>query len=118
MSHKFVNKIVSRDGNIVLSVVKNGKVSDSSCEVDGISGGTITSKGVDEMLKSCLKRYSAFLSSAAADATSGATKVENAAQDSAAAKMAAVDSTVCALKDSLVAKADSIVKEVKDELKK
>jgi len=117
-TEQFVNKTVSRDGNIVLSVVKNGKVSDSSCEVDGISGGTITSKGVDEMLKSCLKRYSAFLSSAAADATSGATKVENAAQDSAAAKMAAVDSTVCALKDSLVAKADSIVKEVKDELKK
>lgn len=117
-TEQFVNKTVSRDGDIVLSVVKNGKVYDSSCEVDGISGGTITSKGVDLMLKTCLKRYSAFLSSAAADATSGATKVENAAQDSVAAKMAAVDSTVCALKDSLVAKADSIVKEVKDELKK
>jgi Na+-transporting NADH:ubiquinone oxidoreductase subunit C len=30
---------------------------DSKYEVDGISGGTITSKGVDEMLNDCLKSY-------------------------------------------------------------
>ena len=116
-TEQFKGKTVTRDGNVVLSVVKNGKVSDSSCEVDGISGGTITSKGVDEMLKTCLKRYSSFLSSAT-DATSGATKVEAAAQDSVAAKIAVVDSTINAVKDTIVAKVEPIVKEVKDELKK
>jgi Na+-transporting NADH:ubiquinone oxidoreductase subunit NqrC len=30
-------------------------------EVDGISGGTITSVGVDAMLKSCLNSYLSFL---------------------------------------------------------
>ena len=29
----------------------------SKYEVDGISGGTITSKGVDAMLKNCLSSY-------------------------------------------------------------
>lgn len=86
-SEQFKGKTVSKDGNVVLSVVKNGKVADSSCEVDGISGGTITSKGVDAMLKSCLSRYKSFLASAtpAADANSGATKVEAAADSTAKA---------------------------------
>ncbi|WP_302614207.1 FMN-binding protein, partial [uncultured Bacteroides sp.] len=42
-------------------VVKNGKVEKPAYQVDGISGGTITSVGVDAMLKTCLGSYMSFL---------------------------------------------------------
>ena len=57
----FVGKKVLENGEIGLSVVKNGKVSKLDYEVDGISGGTITSQGVDAMIKDCLKLYNPFL---------------------------------------------------------
>lgn len=131
-SEQFKGKTVSKDGNIVLSVVKNGKVSDSSCEVDGISGGTITSKGVDAMLKDCLKRYKSFLASAAAtDANSGATKVEAADSTAKCCSTAAKEAEAKAAQTSgkegygdfsvveeKIQKVDSIKKEVKEELKK
>ena len=44
-----------------LGVVKNGKVEKPEYQVDGISGGTITSVGVDAMLKACLGSYMSFL---------------------------------------------------------
>jgi Na+-transporting NADH:ubiquinone oxidoreductase subunit C len=50
------------DGDAVaLGVEKFGKVEKPDYQVDGISGGTITSKGVDAMLKSCLGEYIKFL---------------------------------------------------------
>lgn len=49
------------DGNVVLDVVKNGKVADAEHQVDGISGGTITSVAVGSMLKECLGNYTKFL---------------------------------------------------------
>ena len=49
------------NGEIALNVVKNGKVSNSEYEVDGISGGTITSVAVGNMLKTCLGNYKVFL---------------------------------------------------------
>ena len=58
---QFVGKKTLKDGAVALSVVKNGKVADAAVEVDGISGGTITSNGVDAMLKDCLKNYIKFL---------------------------------------------------------
>ena len=58
----FVGKKVLENGEVGLSVVKNGKVAKPDYEVDGISGGTITSQGVDAMLKDCLKLYKPFLS--------------------------------------------------------
>ena len=59
---QFKGKKVLENGNIALSVVKNGKVAKPDYEVDGISGGTITSNGVDAMIKDCLKLYNPFLS--------------------------------------------------------
>lgn len=59
---QFVGKKVTENGAIGLTVVKNGKVANPTYEVDGISGGTITSQGVDAMLKDCLKEYNPFLS--------------------------------------------------------
>lgn len=60
--NQFQGKKVLENGNIALSVVKNGKVVKQDYEVDGISGGTITSNGVDAMIKDCLKLYNPFLS--------------------------------------------------------
>lgn len=58
---EFDGKKVMKDGQIALAVEKNGKVTDPAYQVDGISGGTITSKGVDDMIKNCLGQYNKFL---------------------------------------------------------
>ena len=46
-------KIFDADGNVVLSVVK--KVEDAAVQVDCVTGATLTSNGVDAMLKDGLK---------------------------------------------------------------
>ena len=58
---QFAGKKVTENGAIGLTVAKNGKVTKPDYEVDGISGGTITSLGVDAMIKDCLKLYNPFL---------------------------------------------------------
>ena len=58
---QFTGKKVMKDGAVELAVEKNGKVTEPDYQVDGISGGTITSKGVDAMLKVCLSQYDKFL---------------------------------------------------------
>ena len=73
-------KALNAAGDVVISVVKNGKVQNAECEVDGISGGTITSNGVNAMLKDGIGLYKAFL----------AKKCEQ------ACCAAACDSTACA----------------------
>jgi Na+-transporting NADH:ubiquinone oxidoreductase subunit C len=73
-------KALNADGDVIISVVKNGKVQNAECEVDGISGGTITSNGVNAMLKDGIGLYKAFL----------AKKCEQ------ACCAAACDSTACA----------------------
>ncbi|MCC8187529.1 MAG: Na(+)-translocating NADH-quinone reductase subunit C [Bacteroides sp.] len=57
----FKGKHVMKNGTVALGVEKNGKVTDPQYQVDGISGGTITSVGVDEMLKRCISQYEQFL---------------------------------------------------------
>lgn len=58
---QFEGKRTLENGTVALSVVKNGKVEKPEFQVDGISGGTITSNGVDAMLKDCLSQYIKFL---------------------------------------------------------
>ena len=58
---EFREKKTLENGEIALGVVKNGKVEKPDYQVDGISGGTITSVGVDAMLKNCLGSYKSFL---------------------------------------------------------
>ena len=58
---EFPGKQVIDGGEVALSVVKNGQVERPGFQVDGISGGTITSSGVDAMLKACLGHYKNFL---------------------------------------------------------
>lgn len=43
------------------SVIKKGQKAETGDQIDAISGATITSKGVDAMLKKCLEPYKAFL---------------------------------------------------------
>ena len=51
---KFIGKkIFDENGNVVLSVVK--KVEDAAAQVDCVAGATLTSNGVDAMIKDCLK---------------------------------------------------------------
>ena len=58
---QFPGRKTVKDGEVALEVVKNGKVTDADYQVDGISGGTITSMGVKDMLYNCLSEYKAFL---------------------------------------------------------
>ena len=58
---EFTGKKTLENGAVTLGVVKNGKVEKPEYQVDGISGGTITSVGVDAMLKACLNSYISFL---------------------------------------------------------
>ena len=60
-------KALNANNEVVISVVKNGKVQNPETEVDGISGGTITSNGVDAMLKSSIGLYKAFLAEKACE---------------------------------------------------
>ena len=58
---QFPGKKTMDGAEVALTVVKNGKVSDTTHQVDGISGGTITSTGVAAMLEDCLSAYTEFL---------------------------------------------------------
>ncbi|MCH5326896.1 MAG: NADH:ubiquinone reductase (Na(+)-transporting) subunit C [Duncaniella sp.] len=64
-SDQFQGKQVFKEGRFrPVAVVKNGsKPMDGEDYVDGISGGTITSKGVSAMLDNCLTPYRKFLQS-------------------------------------------------------
>ncbi len=44
-----------------VTVVKGGAPADDQYGVDAISGGTITSKGLEAMLYDCLVKYSDYL---------------------------------------------------------
>lgn len=55
-------KIFNSNGQFTsIAIVKPGQTAQGQDYVDGISGGTITSQGVDVMLKSCLAMYEPFL---------------------------------------------------------
>lgn len=58
---QFKNKKMLKDGKISFTVAKGGAAPGDDYAVDAISGGTITSKGVEDMLLECLDAYSAFL---------------------------------------------------------
>ena len=60
---QFVGKHLIKDGRMLpVAVVKAGQTPDGDEDyVDGVSGGTITSKGVGAMIDNCLTPYSNFL---------------------------------------------------------
>lgn len=59
----FPGKTINEDGNFVsIAVVKGGARDDDPHAVDAISGGTITSKGLQKMLFEGLGKYKEFMS--------------------------------------------------------
>lgn len=62
-SSQFDNKVLWKDNRFApIAVVKKGqKPQGDEDYVDGISGGTITSRGVSAMLHDCLSPYAAYL---------------------------------------------------------
>ncbi|MGN0222479.1 MAG: NADH:ubiquinone reductase (Na(+)-transporting) subunit C [Muribaculaceae bacterium] len=64
-SSQFQGKEMFKNGELVpVAVVKAGQTPSNGADyVDGISGGTITSKGVSAMLADCFEPYNAFLQS-------------------------------------------------------
>ena len=60
---QFQGKKIHKDGSqsIDLSVVKTGQVKDVNVQCDGITGATLTSNGVSEMLASSMGKYKEFL---------------------------------------------------------
>ena len=65
---KFIGKkIFDENGNVVLSVVK--KVENPETQVDCVTGATLTSNGVDAMLKDCLKNLKPTASCCSAEKT-------------------------------------------------
>lgn len=67
-------KVFKDDAFVPVEVVKKGqKPAGNADYVDGISGGTITSKGVGAMLDDCLTPYEAYLARLAANTNGSAT---------------------------------------------
>ena len=59
----FIDKQIFKDSTefVSIKVLKGGAPEGDMHSVDAISGGTITSVGVDAMLKACLSSYMSFL---------------------------------------------------------
>lgn len=65
--NQFIGKNLFKNGVFKsIAVVKPGQVNATQDYVDGISGGTITSKGVDKMILDSVGKYEAFLKNVAA----------------------------------------------------
>ena len=60
---EFIGKKLFADGEstVMLSVVKKKEPSKETFQCDAISGATLTSNGVTEMIHECVAKYSAFL---------------------------------------------------------
>ena len=58
----FIGKKLFEEGKFVsIGVLKGGAKPDDPHGVDAISGGTITSKGLEKMLKDCIVKYNDYL---------------------------------------------------------
>ncbi|MDR0725797.1 MAG: NADH:ubiquinone reductase (Na(+)-transporting) subunit C [Prevotellaceae bacterium] len=58
---QFSGKKIYRNGKFVaVDVIKNGSATPDDYNVDGITGGTLTSKAVGKMLLDCLSNYKKF----------------------------------------------------------
>ena len=58
---KFENKKILDEGKVYFEVAKGGVTTKPDFAVDAISGGTITSKGLEAMMNDCLSAYEQFL---------------------------------------------------------
>lgn len=60
---RFVGKKIMNDKQefVSVAILKPGQTTNTQDYVDGISGGTITSKGVESMLLNCISQYEKYL---------------------------------------------------------
>ena len=63
---KFIGKKIFSDADgdaemVALAVKKTSDIKNPASEVDGVTGATLTSNGVSDMLRECLKEYKVFL---------------------------------------------------------
>ncbi|MDD2196247.1 MAG: NADH:ubiquinone reductase (Na(+)-transporting) subunit C [Bacteroidales bacterium] len=59
--NQFKGKQIFKDDKFVsISVIKGGAKPDNPYGVDAVSGGTITSQGLEDMIENCLKSYQEF----------------------------------------------------------
>lgn len=59
---KFIGKtIYDANGTPVLKVVKSSEIKNPQSEVDGVTGATLTSNGVSDMLQDGFKKYKEIL---------------------------------------------------------
>lgn len=78
----FVGKqILDENGQVVSIRVKKGADQNSTHEVDAISGGTMTSNGMDAMLTTDLPRYQKYIANRLAEMAPAEATVEEAAAD-------------------------------------
>lgn len=54
-------KIYDADGKVALKVLKSSEVKNKECEVDAVTGATLTSNGVSEMLQDGFTKYKELL---------------------------------------------------------
>lgn len=67
---QFKGKRILKDGQVVaVALQKGGAQDDDPYAVDAVSGGTLTSRGVENMLKECLGDYDAFIRRQKSEAT-------------------------------------------------
>lgn len=68
--NRFPGKLVTENGQVALEVMKFGKAdANSPYQVDGVTGATITSTGVKNMIKDVMKAYLPFLTASACPAS-------------------------------------------------
>lgn len=60
---QFTSKKIMNENNdfVSIAILKAGQSVEGMDKVDAISGGTITSKGVEDMLKNCIGQYEMYL---------------------------------------------------------
>ncbi len=63
----FIGKTITDGQTIILGVKKASDNPDPKCEVDAVTGATLTSNGVDAMLKSGLSHYLSFINAGKED---------------------------------------------------
>ncbi|MDD3108325.1 MAG: NADH:ubiquinone reductase (Na(+)-transporting) subunit C [Alistipes sp.] len=87
---QFKGKQILRDGAVVsIALQKGGAADDDPYAVDAVSGGTLTSRGVESMLKECLSNYDAFIRKQLSQSASAAptAPAEHAATDTTATQV-------------------------------
>jgi len=78
---QFADKQLNYGGDLLFEVTKGAGSSSTNYQVDGITGGTITSKGVEEMLNRCLGVYSKYFEKLKAAEEAKATEVLEAVEE-------------------------------------